>query len=313
VSDEVSGYPGAPPGWYPDPAGGPGQRWWDGYAWTEATVQPEVPPPPPAAPPTAASAAAAPPGTPPGTPHWAASQPGYGTPPGYGAPPAYRTPAAYGGRPSPTTTHLVARELSIFPVARLAVAIPALNYLGSLISQRIYRTQFLKDGHQLRRIYEAAQQGRTAPAFHGSSTLNPITSLLGLLTIVAVVFACVWQHRAASAARALGWPAKRSPGWGVGSWFVPIVNIWMPYQAIRDCMPPEDPNRSLVLRWWLIFTATWSLTTAAGVAALFSSGVVLGLGIPAAVACVGLFATAPQVVTSIGAAHRAALPPQSGL
>ena len=44
---EHSGYPGAPPGWYPDPAGGPGQRWWDGYAWTEATVLPQHPPPPP--------------------------------------------------------------------------------------------------------------------------------------------------------------------------------------------------------------------------------------------------------------------------
>ena len=42
-----SGYPGAPPGWYPDPAGGPGQRWWDGYTWTEATVLPQHPPPPP--------------------------------------------------------------------------------------------------------------------------------------------------------------------------------------------------------------------------------------------------------------------------
>ncbi len=44
----MSGYPGAAPGWYADPAGGPGQRWWDGYAWTAATVLPEVPPPPPA-------------------------------------------------------------------------------------------------------------------------------------------------------------------------------------------------------------------------------------------------------------------------
>ena len=34
---DQSGYPGAPPGWYPDPAGGPAQRWWDGYAWNEAT------------------------------------------------------------------------------------------------------------------------------------------------------------------------------------------------------------------------------------------------------------------------------------
>jgi hypothetical protein len=47
VNDDASGYPGAPPGWYADPAGGPGQRWWDGYAWTEATVLPNVPPPPP--------------------------------------------------------------------------------------------------------------------------------------------------------------------------------------------------------------------------------------------------------------------------
>lgn len=28
------------PGWYPDPAGGPGQRWWDGQRWTEHTAVP---------------------------------------------------------------------------------------------------------------------------------------------------------------------------------------------------------------------------------------------------------------------------------
>jgi hypothetical protein len=39
-----------PAGWYPDPGGAPGQRWWDGTAWT-AGFQPAVaglqPPPPP--------------------------------------------------------------------------------------------------------------------------------------------------------------------------------------------------------------------------------------------------------------------------
>ncbi|MCF6745937.1 DUF2510 domain-containing protein [Blastococcus sp. KM273128] len=34
-----------PPGWYPDPAGGPGTRWWDGQGWSEHVQQPTAPPP----------------------------------------------------------------------------------------------------------------------------------------------------------------------------------------------------------------------------------------------------------------------------
>ncbi|MFK4728823.1 DUF2510 domain-containing protein [Agromyces mediolanus] len=54
------------PGWYPDPAGGGGQRWWDGIGWTEHLA-------PAAAP--AASAAPAVPGAPSPAPYQ-----GYGVP-----------------------------------------------------------------------------------------------------------------------------------------------------------------------------------------------------------------------------------------
>src|ERR1700723_2401090 len=64
---EHSGYPGAPPGWYADPAGGPGQRWWDGYAWNEAVITPATPPAPPSGLPPA------PPHVPPNAP-WIAAQ-----------------------------------------------------------------------------------------------------------------------------------------------------------------------------------------------------------------------------------------------
>ncbi|MBB3676712.1 phospholipid scramblase-related protein [Modestobacter versicolor] len=36
-----------PPGWYPDPAGGAGTRWWDGQGWTEHVQQPPAPAPVP--------------------------------------------------------------------------------------------------------------------------------------------------------------------------------------------------------------------------------------------------------------------------
>ncbi|MGO8852570.1 MAG: DUF2510 domain-containing protein [Mycobacterium sp.] len=40
----------APPGWYPDPSGPPGQRYWDGSNWTEHRVAAPPPPPTPPAP-----------------------------------------------------------------------------------------------------------------------------------------------------------------------------------------------------------------------------------------------------------------------
>jgi Protein of unknown function (DUF2510) len=34
-----------PAGWYPDPAGGDGKRWWDGRVWTQDVQAPEAAPP----------------------------------------------------------------------------------------------------------------------------------------------------------------------------------------------------------------------------------------------------------------------------
>ena len=122
-----------------------------------------------------------------------------------------------------------------------------------------------------------------------------------------MIIACVWQHKAATAGRALDIPSRYSPAWGVGCWFVPIVNLWMPYGAIRACLPEGHPHRTRVLQWWLALMLAWGLSLAAGIAALFSTGTGLVLAIPAALACLAVIAWAPGVVAAIAASHQEAL------
>jgi hypothetical protein len=258
---EHSGYPGAPPGWYPDPAGGPGQRWWDGYAWSDATVLPDRPPPPP----------------------WVGAAPPLG---------------------AATTNALVGDELGIVPMARFAVVMPAVYYLVNLIMQRVNSDQLLSLGHQFRVIWHDTQNHVTPPPYHGPTGFSAITLLVGVVALAGVVVACIWQHRAATAARALGIPSRRSPAWGVGAWFVPVVNLWVPYSAVRECLPVDDPHRPRVLHWWIAWLVAVYGALAAGVCALFSSGAALVVSIPTALACVAVIAWAPGIVMAIAAAHR---------
>ncbi|MFZ0250578.1 MAG: DUF4328 domain-containing protein [Acidimicrobiales bacterium] len=281
MSDQ-SGYPGAPPGWYPDPAGGPGQRWWDGYAWTEATVLPQ---PAPAPAPWAGAAAPQ-------------------------QPPTLLAPWAAASERLTTfnTSQRVDDERRLVPVARFAVAFPAVYFLVSLLLQRANADQLRSAGHQFRIDFHDAQHGITPPPYHApNNSFAGLGLLVGLLTVAAVVIACIWQHKAASAGRALGIPSRYSPAWGVGCWFVPIVNLWMPYGAVRDCLPPGHPQRPRVLHWWIAWLCTGFLTSAAGTTALFSTGAALVLSIPAALACLAVIAWAPGIVVAIAAAHGEAL------
>ncbi len=211
-----------------------------------------------------------------------------------------------------TTTQRVDDERGAVPVARFAVAVPGVYYLVTLLLQRVNADQLRSAGHQFRIDWSDAQHGITPPQYHAtSSSFTPIGLVVGLVAVVAVVFACIWQHKAASAGRALGIPSQFSPAWGVGCWFVPVVNLWMPYQAVRDCLPPEHPQRPRVLQWWIALLLAGFLSFGAGAFALFSTGAALVLSIPAALACLAVIAWAPGIVLAIAAAHQEILSTQA--
>jgi hypothetical protein len=80
------------------------------------------------------------------------------------------------------------------------------------------------------------------------------------------VFFCVWLYRAYGNLRAFNsWSRPDySPGWAVGGFFIPFVNLVLPYRAVREVwqksvppdplVPASDPPASFPLWWtfWLV-------------------------------------------------------------
>lgn len=104
----------------------------------------------------------------------------------------------------------------------------------------------------------------------GASEISLAVNILSLVTLAAGIAFLVWQHNAASTARDLGYPARRSPALGVGSWFIPVVNLWFPYQALRDCLPPDHPGRASSLAAWLAYLGGGVLLVAAEITVIFA-------------------------------------------
>ena len=103
-----------------------------------------------------------------------------------------------------------------------------------------------------------------------------IIFLIALLELIfyvtTVVFFCVWLYRASDNLRAFNpWSRPNySPGWAVGSFFVPFVNLVVPYRAVKEVWQKSGPPDELLLSepgppasfpvWWLF----WLLASFAG-------------------------------------------------
>lgn len=89
------------------------------------------------------------------------------------------------------------------------------------------------------------------------------------LYVVTVVIFGRWIVRANKNVRALGADGFRiTPGWAVGYFFVPIINLWRPYQAMKDLWrASHNPTLwtgttagSVLPLWWTL----WLLSSVMG-------------------------------------------------
>lgn len=101
-------------------------------------------------------------------------------------------------------------------------------------------------------------------------------SAIGLIQVIVLAVSAIlilrWIHRVNSNARALGAGNLRfTPAWSVGWFFVPIFNLWKPYQAMKEIWKassnPADWHSqaapSILAVWWALWLAWVWISNAA--------------------------------------------------
>lgn len=75
------------------------------------------------------------------------------------------------------------------------------------------------------------------------------TLVWSIAFLATAVLWLLWQFRAA---KQFSGETRRSPGWHVGSWMVPIISWWFPYQDISDLWRAVGRSRpGWQILWWL--------------------------------------------------------------
>jgi len=148
-------------------------------------------------------------------------------------------------------------------------------------------------------------------AAEAGSTIDPVVpswvpalSWIGQFPLLTVqVLFLLWCYRAAVAGRELGNPARRSPGWAVGGWLIPVLNLWWPYQSVVDTVPAGDPALSSIRRWWALWLTTIAASFLVFASAFFSLTItVAAVVVQSAVAIIAALA-ARVMILSVLRAH----------
>lgn len=90
------------------------------------------------------------------------------------------------------------------------------------------------------------------------------------LAIVALVGFLVWKWAAYKAAMQMSpEPLETTPGWAVGSYFIPFANLWLPYARMREIQQTAEADtigldgeasRGLIVLWWIVWIVAPILT-----------------------------------------------------
>ena len=99
-------------------------------------------------------------------------------------------------------------------------------------------------------------------AFQLEIALRPVVVLWRVAYTLTVIVFLVWFYRARINAERSGWPQRRARGWAFWGWVVPIADLWVPFQVMRDIWRASRPSSRAGGLPWLpaVWWASWLLT-----------------------------------------------------
>ncbi|WP_320784742.1 DUF4328 domain-containing protein [Streptomyces sp. CRN 30] len=147
-------------------------------------------------------------------------------------------------------SHAVTALLGLVVVADLAIVAASLN-MRSLMSG-------LATGGAV--DFDESEADRADLAMAGASVLYT-AALLG-----AAVLFIIWFHRLRQNAEIFAPDVpRRTAGWAIACWFIPVANLWIPRGIALDVLRASQPDpyggvvrhRALLNTWWALWV--WSL------------------------------------------------------
>ena len=78
-----------------------------------------------------------------------------------------------------------------------------------------------------------------------ADAVTPVVVFGGMSTLISVatvVLFLLWLHRAVANARLMGRSTTCSPAEAVGAYFIPVLNFFRPYQAMKELHRASDPT-----------------------------------------------------------------------
>ena len=164
------------------------------------------------------------------------------------------------GAASPTASAWL--DVPVAPQAAVDSAANVARWLALAVvaSPLVYVTTgwlFSRGFQNLFRAFDELQASTEAETFNSSRFTQDrsfgLLQLLGMYSWLPLVLRMVWTHRITTASRSLGRLTRHTPGMACATWIIPIVSLWMPYQAVNDAFPRGLPPRTPLAWWWAAF------------------------------------------------------------